>query len=307
MKIETHSRRLSTLCFIGIIVLFFSGTLVGCGDNFIEGSNHDDGIKSIVISFTGDPIESYSYKLTEEDNIREALIIYEKLKTYKSPKISTWFEDVTYEIEGNDGKIKKTTFKKIRPVSDIFERIFTSLEVREQAVSILAVDISEIAKIEMFSAKTGEKVVCKESNDIDPLMLSLKEFYRSDQVLSDLNFTLAEVELFNINDEYIGGGFIYREDKPTQTILDKQGIIDELIVNPSDIEFMILTKGNSKIEISDMNIIQIVLDNYQGYHTGESIMSVEYHLKETKGKRIDWHGSFLKNTVPKEIENMFLQ
>ena len=300
---KTKKRKYSSLRLIGIIVLLISVILTGCQ---AEGTtrNYKD-IKSITISFEGNPIEPYSYTLTEEDNIKEAMRIYKTLQTYKSPEVSTWFENVTYEIVRSNGKNEKTTFKKIRAVSDIFETIFNSLEVREQAESILRLDIADVEKLELFSAKTGEKVVYKERQDIEQLMLSLKEFYRSDEVLSQHNYTLAEVTLFNKNDEYIGGGLIYRDDKQTQNVLEKHSNLSKLAVTPSAIQSMILTQGETKIEITDTNIMQVVLDHYQGYHTSESIISVEYHLKETKGMRLDWHGSFLKDAVPQEIESLF--
>ena len=301
--LKKHKRWI--VCFSSIMILFLLGMLTACEENFSEGTTGNNEITSIVISFDGSPIENYSYKLTEKENIEEAMRIYGVLKTYKSPDVNTWFEDVTYEIQTSDGKITTKTFKKIRPVTDVFEKIFDSLEVRKQTEPILITDTSQIKKLELYTSKTGEQIIYEDKDDIDKLMLSLKAYYSSEAFLNKDKSSFASVKLFGADNEYVGDGRIFREDMETQSILAAQGNLDSLRVTPNNIASMILTKDETEIEISDPHIMQIVLDYYHGYHTSESVVSVKYILKETKGTREDWYGSFLKDNVPKEIETLF--
>ena len=293
------------VCFSSIMILFLLGILTACEENFSEGTTGNNEIASIAISFDGSPIQSYSYKLTEKDNIEEAMQIYELLKSYKSPEVCTWFEDVTYEIKTSDGKITTKTFKKVRPVTDIFEKVFNSLEVRKQTEPVLIAETSQIKKLELYTSKTGEQIIYEDRDDIEKLMLSLKAYYISDAFLNTDKSSFASVKLYSADNEYVGGGFIFREDTGTQSILEAQGNLDSLRVTPDNIQSMTLTKDETEIEISDHHIMQTVLDYYHGYHTSESVVSVKYILKETKGTRADWYGSFLKDNVPKEIETLF--
>lgn len=282
-----------------LIALVFAGCLE-------ESINSNQEINSIVISFSGNPVDNYSYKLTEKENIIEAMRIYQDLKTYKSPKITTWFEDVTFEIEAHDGRTQTRTFKKIRPVNDIFKEIFNSLEVREQAVPVIMVNHTDVEKLTVYSPKTGKMIVFDEENHIEKILLSLQNYYRSDAVTNNEHlYSVAELEIYDKSGSNSGLGQLFREDKNTIEAIKNLGEIEDIIIRPSDIDTMTLTHDDKTIEISEESIMQIVLDNYVGFHSRASVISVEYHLKEAKGNRLDWHGSFLKDQIPNEIEGLF--
>lgn len=138
-----------------VLIVLIVITLVVLGVQFTNKVSRiadEDSDKPVItwvkLTFEGNPIESYEITLKEQENINQCMEIYQKLEDYESPKVKTWFEDVTFEIKIRDGRVEKKTFKKIRPVDDIFEKVFNSNEVKKQRNKIFEVKNTEVSKIE---------------------------------------------------------------------------------------------------------------------------------------------------------------
>jgi len=135
-----------------LVILGLNVTFIGCSQaKDVEGYEAGQ-IKDITIYFEGG-LEEYSIYLKEEDNLDEAMEVYDQLETYESSQCDGLLEKVSYEINMEDGKTIDRTFKDIRVHSDIFESLFNSLEVRTQRKSFLQADAKNDSKPKMSSSR----------------------------------------------------------------------------------------------------------------------------------------------------------
>ena len=281
-----------------ILLLLSTFLLIGCSEKNVKL----DDIKTITLNFEGNPVNSYSCVLNDKQNIEESIRIYNELLSYKSPDIETWKEDITYTIECNDGKVKTKVFKNIRPVDDIFEKVFTSMEVRRQWESIFRVNEDSIENIKLISRQKKKEITLSDSNDIKKIIDSIRNF--EETVDNDKDYlVIGDIEFYNKDEENIGEVVIVREDKDTVNILDELGILSDIAIQPTDIENIVLeNEDDIEADITNEDIIQIVLDNYYDNTTSDSVISVQINLKNDETKM---HGSFYKDNVPEIIENLF--
>lgn len=290
------------MIIIGLILISTS-VLIGCSNSNIDINE----IKTITLNFKGNPVDSYSCILAERQNIEDSMKLYKKLFTYKSPDVDTWCENITYEIEYNDGKIKNKTFKGIRPVTDLYENIFNSLEVRKQWESIFTIKNDDVKNLKIMSRQKKNEVTINNQEDIDKIINSIQTFEENRNVIDCDYFVVGEVEFYNQNNKELGNAIIFREDKNTNTLLSELNILSDLVVLPDDILCMELENENDKkIIVEDKAIMQLVLNNYHtGYTSQKSIISVHIDLKNDD--RTHMYGSFYKNEVPETIVNLFNQ
>lgn len=287
------------MIIIGLILISTS-VFIGCSNSNIDISE----IKTITLNFKGNPIDSYSCILVERQNIEESMMLYKKLFTYKSPDVDTWCENITYEIEYNNGKTKRKTFKGIRPVTDLYENIFNSLEVRKQWESIFKIKNDDVKDIKILSRQKKNEVVVNNKEDINKIINSIQTFEENRNVKDYDYFVVGEVEFYNQNNEELGNAIIFREDKNTNMLLSELNIHSDLVVSPDDIVSMELEiERGKKIIVEDKAIMQIVLNNYHTGWTNQSIISVHIDLRDDD--RTHMYGSFDKNEVPETINNLF--
>lgn len=291
------------MVIIVALIVIFNCLLIGCNRS---NNNNIGEIKTVTLSFDGNPIDSYSCKLVEKENIEESMKIYDKLLTYNSPDVDTWKEDITYKIEYSNGKIKNKTFKGIRPVSDLYEHVFDSLEVRKQWEDIFKVKNNDIKNIKLISNQKRKEITIVDRKYIDKIVNSVRIFEENKDIKYNNYFIVCDIEFYNKSNEKLGNTFVFREDEKTNKILKELNIISDLIVVPEDIESMELKNESNKriIAVEDYDTMKIVLDNYNnGFNYKNSIISVHIDLKNDDRKHM--YGSFYKSEVPAFIEKLF--
>ena len=260
-------------------------------------------VDKIELFFKGNPVANYSCVLTTPENSKESLSIVQQLKTYKSPNVETWHEDITYKITYKNGKVQQRTFNKIRPVTDIFEKVFSSLEVRKQWQSVFTVNNSDVNSLKLNSCQKKAETTITEKNYINNIINSVKLFEEKANVL-DNTYTLCEMVFIDNNDVELGSYNIKREDIATNLLLKEYGILNILKVNPKDISKITITnrKTNKEIEIVDLNVINLVLDTYFRGATSDSVVNVAIKLKNDN--RTHMYGSYAKEQLPSQVAKL---
>ncbi|QOR35484.1 hypothetical protein IMX26_01155 [Clostridium sp. 'deep sea'] len=274
-------------------------SLVGFKNLPIDNSKVD----KIELFFKGNPVANYSCVLTTPANIKESLSIFQQLKTYESPSVLTWYEEVTYKITYKNGKIKQTTYNKIRPVTDIFEKVFSSLEVRKQWQSVFTVNNSDVKSLKLNSCQKKAEITITEKDDINKIMNSVRLFEEKPNVLAN-TYSLCEMVFIDDNGVELGSYYIKREDIATNLLLKEYKILNILKVEPKDILKITITnrKTNKEIEVVDLDVTNLILDTYFRGATSDSVVDVAIKLKNDN--RTHMYGSYTKEHLPFEIAKL---
>lgn len=270
---------------------------------------HINEIKSVEVHIGGaDKEENYTFYLSEKENILEVININKQLLKYKDPDVDTWKLDVSITYSLENGMKQKEKFKKIRPVSDYFEKIYNSLEYKKQTIDIFKIKPENITKIILKDSYIDrKKTITIEDKDIilKAYKNSMKTFelYNSDEEY----YYIGNIEFYNSVDNNIAHGIILREHLLWNNFFNENEIVSPIKVSPSEIEEIIIRndKISKKILIKDYDKMSEILDTYyDGHHgTKSSNYSVEIVLKNPDMRH--WYGSFYKSKVPRFIVNSF--
>ncbi len=286
---------------IVVLVIAITGIilLAGCNRSAVNINN----IEKIELTFSQDPVVSRSCTLTEKNNIKEGMRIFEELETYASPDIKTAFQDVIYKITYKDGKLQERKYSKIRPVADIFKNIIDSQEVRKQWEDIFNVEMDKIESLKLLSKQKNSEVSITDKDQIAAIIASIKTFNETVS-LDKKYFALCEAEYYDTNGGKMGSVLVVREDQATNQTLAQYNLLNQLKVVPADIESIKLTKNDSdqEITVEDPELISLVLENYHLGVTSDSAVSIAVKLKNDS--RTHLNGSFDQDNIPDDIDKL---
>ena len=250
-----------------------------------------------------EPFSDGEYIFKEKESIEILLQLNEELKNFKSdPDVNTNYKDIKFEIIYNNGIKENILYEKIKPYPDLVGKILSTVEARKQRIPLLYEDTSNINRITLKSPYPKmNSIEITDKKVVEEILFGLKEYYLSDKAInldSLSRFMDIDVEI----NEVVGTYKIYFNNDKLLNLLKKLEIYDDLAITTADIKDMVLTKGNTSLEITDEEIIDIVME--KGYHgMNRTAVHIKATLNTSDNAKI--YGCFRENEVPEKIENLF--
>lgn len=241
----------------------------------------------------------------EEENIEKALEI-EKTLIEKSLPLGLFgnYQTIEYNVIYENGKSITRKYKNVYPVHKIFEELIESEEYKKQTYDIYNEKIYDTNNLILYLKEFNDrqvKIIDKEK--ISKIIKLLREEYLLNNIskyINDNHINNVEVE-FDKDITTLSNYILNINSEKVSETLKEIGVYKELIISSDDIEFFTISKGNEKINVKDKKIIQIILDLAQPYSSGESVITCEATTKDENTV----YGTFFKNNIPEDIENLF--
>jgi len=292
-------KKFLTLVLIICIVIVLIFMVQKISNNYFTSVEKISEIKLYI----EEPFLDGEYIFKEKENIGILLQLTEELKTFKSESdVNMSYKDIKFEIIYNNGTKKIISYEKIKPYPDLVSDILSTIEARKQRIPLLYEDTSNINKVTLKSQYPKmNSIEITDKEVIDEILLGLKEYYLSDKAInldSLSRFMDIDVEIDGVTGTYK----IYFDNDKLLNLLRELEIYDDLAITTADIKDMVLTKGNTSLEITDKGIIDIVME--KGYHgMNRTAVHIEATLNTSDDAKI--YGCLRENEVPEEIEKLF--
>ena len=285
---------LSTI-FIIIVVGFIFQKI---SSSYLTSAKNISEIKLSLIN-TSEP-NTYIFK--EIESIENLLRINKELETFESePMLMTQYIDINFEIIYNNGLKINKLHEDIRPLPDSLHELLDTVEARKQSIPLLYEDISKVDKLTLKAVypKT-DSIEITDKEIVDKILVNLKEYYLSDKAIA--KDSLSHFMDIKVDMDIPGYYKIYFDNDELLKLLKEMEIYDNLAITTSDIKDLTLTKGNKSLEITDKEIIGIVMEKgYSGANA--AAVNIQATLNTVDNAKI--YGCFRENEVPIEIEKLF--